>query len=95
MTGHPFNETIKSIYNEWRSRNIAIRAMGVDPILYAWNIIEAWETYQEKIPGGEKSGISKSTEEGGKIKYWKKEFDHGGLFLLLRSLSLASLPIIS
>lgn len=50
MTEHPFNETIKSIYNEWRNRNVAIRAMGFDPVLYAWDIIEAWESYREKFP---------------------------------------------
>jgi len=44
------------------------------------------ELLENPVPGKN----SKSSEEGGKIKNWKKEFDHGGLFYYARCRSLRS-----
>lgn len=42
---HDFNEVIRRIYDEHQNRNILCRALGPDPVLFAWAVIQAWDNY--------------------------------------------------
>lgn len=43
MDDHPFNREIQRIWEEHRSRNILTRALGPDPVSFAWDVIRAWQ----------------------------------------------------
>lgn len=43
ISGHSFTPRIRELWEERKRETILTQALGPDPVLFAWEVIRAWE----------------------------------------------------